>query len=296
MGILEGSIVENWGRWGSRDEAGALNHIGEAAIRGAAGLVRQGKVISLAQVISASMPVPKSRAGFQHFMGRDGGDYAAGRPARGGFQYADDTVLLPLHSGTHLDALCHCWYGDKLYNGYAATEVNSSGARRLGIDKTAAVATRGVLLDFVALAGAPLEDGFSIGADMLRAAIARTGGALQPGDAVLLRTGWQELRDAGAPIDFNAEPGIDLDAAMVLAEVGVAMIGADNYSIEVLPFPEGTVFPVHQRLIRDFGIPLLEGLVLDELAREATSFFLFVCAPLKIRGATGSPVNPIVVL
>ena len=112
---------------------------------------------------------------------------------------------------------------------------------------------------------------------------------------VLLRTGWQERQGLTEP-NFNAEPGINLDAALVLAEAGVAMVGADNYAVEVLPFPQGAMFPVHQRLIRDFGIPLLEGLVLKPLAEAGATAFLFMAAPLPIKGGTGSPLTPIAVL
>jgi kynurenine formamidase len=112
---------------------------------------------------------------------------------------------------------------------------------------------------------------------------------------VLLRTGWQESLEGRAP-DFHAEPGIDLDAALILAEAGVAMVGADNYAVEVLPFAAGTVFPVHQRLIRDYGIPLLEGLVLKDLAEAGATTFLFMAAPLPVKGGTGSPITPVAVL
>lgn len=289
-------MKEAWGRWGDADECGALNHIDATAVRGAARLVRQGRTISLAQPISPAMPVPKSRPGVMHFMNRDGGDYAAGRRRPGGFQFADDTIVMPLHAGTHLDALCHCWYDDRLYNGFSATEIRSSGSAKLGIDRLGPVATRGVLLDFVGLNGAPLQDGISIGLEMTRAAVARAGVALRAGDAVLLRTGWQERSEAGEPVDFDSEPGLDVEAALFLAEAGVALVGADNFAIEVLPFPDGTVFPVHQRLIRDYGIPLLEGLALSPLAAEGVHEFLFVAAALPIRGATGSPVNPVAIL
>jgi kynurenine formamidase len=74
------------------------------------------------------------------------------------------------------------------------------------------------------------------------------------------------------------------------------MVGADNYAVEVIPFPHGSVFPVHQRLIRDFGIPLLEGLVLAPLAEAGATEFLFIAAPLPIKGGTGSPLAPVAVL
>jgi kynurenine formamidase len=287
---------ENWGRWGSDDERGALNLIGRPQVMRAVSLVAQGQPISLAQPISARMAVPPARPRPSHFMTRDGGDYAAGARRLGDFGLADDTILLPLHLGTHIDGLCHAWCGRLLYNGVPENAVRSSGASRLGVENYPPIVTRGVLLDFVAVTGAPLPDGFTIEPDLLAAACARAGVAIETGDAVLLRTGWHEAHEAPGSADFNREPGLGVAAALVLAEAGAALVGADNYAVEVLPFPDGTVFPVHQRLIRDYGIPLLEGLVLKPLAEAGVGAFLFTAAALPLVGATGSPLNPVAVL
>ena len=286
-----------WNQWGAEDERGALNYIGPAEVRRATALVRSGEVLRLAQLLSAKTPVPAHRCGLQHFMGRDGGDYAAGAGRPGGFQFAEDSVMMPLHIGTHVDALCHAWYDDQLYNGYLGNTIRSTtGAARLGVEKMPPIVTRGVLLDLVRLKGRVLADGESIGIADLQAAAAAAGVLPGRGDAVLLRTGWLEAQKGVKKVDFNAEPGIDTDAAQWLAECCVAMVGADNFAIEVLPFPEGKVFPVHQLLIRDFGVPLLEGLMLDPLVASGRHEFLFIASPLPIVGATGSPLAPVVVL
>jgi kynurenine formamidase len=283
---------EAWGRWGAEDERGALNFIGPEQIKRAAALVRTGQVVCLSQQLSPKTPVPKHRAGVQHFMGRDGGDYAAGARRPGGFQFAEDTVVLPLHIGTHIDALCHAWCDDCLYNGFPGQGTRSTtGALRCGVDKMGPIVTRGVLLDLVRLRGAPLGSRTSIGRADLEAAATV---AIEPGDAVLIRTGWQESQSG--EISFNEEPGIDVEAALWLAERGVAMVGADNFAIEAMPFPAGTVFPVHQRLIRDYGIPLLEGLELKPLAAHGRDSFLFITTPLPVVGGTGSPVAPVAVV
>ena len=287
---------EAWGRWGADDQLGALNQIGPEQVAAAARLVKTGQRLSLAQPISSRMPVPPARPHVTHFMNRDGGDYAAGAKRTGGFQFADDTIILPLHSGTHIDCLCHAWYGDKLYNGTSGSAVSSSGAARLGAETLPPIVTRGVLLDFFALSGGALADGTSIGVDWVRQACTRAGVTLRSGDAVLIRTGWQETRGSNGTADFNREPGLGVSAAEFLAEAGAAVIGADNFAVEVMPFAEGTVFPVHQRLLRDYGIPLLEGLVLAPLAAAGATEFLFVAAALPIVGATGSPLTPIAVL
>ena len=144
---------EAQGRRGAEDERGAPNLIGPDEVRRATALVKTGQVVSLAQPLSPRMPMPKHRAGMQHFMGGDGGDYAAGARRPGGFQH---TVILPLHIGTHIDALCHAWCDDCLYNGFPGEGTRStSGALRCGIDKMPPIVTRGVLLDMVRLRGAP---------------------------------------------------------------------------------------------------------------------------------------------
>lgn len=286
---------DNWNRWGAEDERGALNHIDAEAVKRAAALVRTGQVISLAQPLSARTPFPPHRAGMQHFMGRSGGDYAAGARRPGGFQFAEDTLLMPAHIGTHIDALCHAWYDDQLYNGFpGAGTRGTTGAARCGIHRMGPIATRGVLLDVAAVRGGPLPDGAAIGVADLEQAARDAGGEPAKGDVVLIRTGWAE-RQTGV-VSFDTEPGLDLAAALWLARREVAVVGADNFAVEVLPFATGTVFPVHQRLIRDFGIPLLEGLVLKPLADTGRHDFLFAASPLPVVGGTGSPISPMAIL
>ena len=286
---------DNGNRWGAEDERGALNHIDAEAVKRAAALVRTGQVISLAQPLSARTPFPPHRAGMQHFMGRSGGDYAAGARRPGGFQFAEDTLLMPAHIGTHIDALCHAWYDDQLYNGFpGAGTRGTTGAARCGIHRMGPIVTRGVLLDVAAVRGGPLPDGAAIGVADLEQAARDAGGEPAKGDVVLIRTGWAE-RQTGV-VSFDTEPGLDLAAALWLASREVAVVGADNFAVEVLPFATGTVFPVHQRLIRDFGIPLLEGLVLKPLADTGRHDFLFAASPLPVVGGTGSPISPMAIL
>jgi len=253
--------------------------------------------VRLAQLLSHRTPVPRHRAGLQHFMGRDGGDYAAGAKRPGGFQFAEDTVVMPLHIGTHIDALCHAWCDSRLFNNYREDSLRStSGATRLGVEKMPPAVTRGVLLDVVAHRGRPLEAGEVVSRADLEACLSAAGLQLEPGDAVLLHTGWLATQAGVGEVDFNTEPGIDHAAGLWLAQQDVALIGADNYAVEVLPFAPGTVFPVHQCVIRDFGIPLLEGLQLEPLVRTGRHEFLFVAAALPIVGATGSPLTPLAIL
>ncbi len=287
---------ESWGRWGATDEIGSLNRIGPAEVRHAVSLVRQGTVFSLAQPISEHMPIPPHRPRAVHSMQRHG-ENSGGKSRRAdGFRFADDSLALPLHIGTHIDCLCHVWSDGQLYNGFPGDSVRSTGALRCSAEKLPPIVTRGLLLDCVVVKGAPFADGECIGLDIVQAACQRAGTTIREGDAVLLRTGWQEAHAATGQADFNREPGIDVAAALFLAEAGAAIVGADNYAVEVLPFPVGQIFPVHQRLIRDYGIPLLEGLVLQPLAEAGAKEFLFMAAALPVVGGTGSPLTPVAVL
>ncbi len=291
--------MNTWGKWGPADERGALNAITPEAMVRAAGLVRRGRVYPLALPVQQhKVPVFPGRAPALHFMTMDGGDYAAGQKARGGFQYTDDYLLLACHAGTHLDALAHVCSAGTMYNGFPASEVRSYGARRCGIDKVGAIFTRGMLLDVAALHGVPhLAAQHEVTAADLDACCRAQGVAVGPGDAVLLRTGWLATY-AGDPAGFEREqPGLGLDSVAWFAERQVSAIGADNTAVERVPARAGEeLFPVHVRLLRDLGIHLLELLDLEALARDRAHEFLFVAAPLRITGGVGSPLTPLAVV
>jgi kynurenine formamidase len=241
--------------------------------------------------------VPPHRKRVERFMTRDGGDYAAGARRPGGFQFAEDVVSFSTHSGTHVDALAHAWYDDLLYNGFSSDTVRStSGAQRCGAENLRPVVTRGLLLDVAAGREAPWGPDEPVTDADLERACERAGVRPEPGDAVLVRTGWLGRTGDDPATYFASEPGLDLSAARWLGAADVAVVGADNYAVEAQPSPAGTVFPVHQLLLRDLGVPLIENMVLDELAQAGVASFLFVAAPLPLVGGTAGPVAPLAVL
>lgn len=291
-------MTGNWGRWGADDEAGALNLVTEEVTRRAVGLVRSGRTLSLAQSLGPATAGPPHRHRPSRFMDRDAGDYALGARAPGGFRFAEDTVQFATHSGTHLDALSHAWSGEELYNGHPQSGTRSTrGAGRLGADKLVPVLTRGVLVDAVAASGGPLPPSAPVGVEDLERGVLEAGVTIESGDAVLVRTGWMESHGSAADY-FADEPGITADAARWLAARDVAAVGADNYAVEQQSATAG--FPAHLVLLHQHGVPLLENVVLAELAQalaaEARSTFLCVLAPIPLVGSTGSPVNPVAVL
>ena len=291
------AVPPAWGRWGPEDEAGALNLIGEPQVRAAAALVTRGRVIRLGRDLGPRTPVAPHRRGPERFMTRDGGDYASGARRPDGFQFAEEVFSFAPHTGTHVDALAHAWYGDQLYNGFSSHLTRStSGAQRCGADKLRPIVTRGVLLDMLAGGGGPFEEAHPFTAADLQGAARAAGVILGTGDAVLIHTGWFRLAGHDPRRYFGGEPGLDLSAAEWLVREGVAVIGADTYAVEAQPSPPGTTFPVHQFLLRDQGVPLIEDLALDELVAAGRHTFLFVAAPLPLVGGTAGPVCPVAVL
>ncbi|CAB4848354.1 MAG: cyclase family protein [Actinobacteria bacterium] len=290
-------MVGNWGRWGASDEAGSLNFIDPSVVVAASTLVRDGRVVSLSQDLGPQTPTAPHRSSPSRFMDRDAGDYALGARSPGGFRFAEDSVLFPSHSGTHIDALAHAWSGDSLYNGHDAGFTRSTrGAQRCGAEKLKPIVTRGVFLDLASICGGEPKIGRAFSADDLAKACDAVNVVIGAGDAVCIRTGWWPHAGRDPELFFSGEPGIDSSAAQWLADREVAVVGADNYAVECLPAPSGDTFPVHLILLWKYGVPLIEGLDLEELATAGRSEFLFVAAPLRLVGSTGSPLHPIAVL
>jgi kynurenine formamidase len=239
------------------------------------------------------------RSAPMHFMTRDGGDYAAGLAERPGFGFADDAVLLACHGATHLDALAHVWRDGLMYGGFSAKEVSSRGARRLGIEKVGPLVCRGLLVDAVPEGSIGLAPGTRIGVEALRQGL--EGIQPQPGDALVVRTGWPDLWRADRSLGTDSWPGLDLDSVDWIAESGFAVVGADTIGVEVSPSSDPTcASPLHIALMRDRGIYFLELLELGALAAALSAAgrrdFLLVIAPLPIEGGVGSPVAPVAIL
>lgn len=301
----------NWGRWGDTDERGALNLLTPEVVVAAASCVRDGRALGLSLPIrgATSSPAPttvphlRGRPLPQHFMSVDGGDYAAGARAIGaGLKMADDALIVTPHgTTTHMDALCHMWSGDELYNGHPAGRVRSYGATRCGIDKAGPVVARGVLFDIAGRRRVPhLAATDRIGAADLEACEVE----VRPGDVAIIRTGWPLIWQDGPEAYWAGQPGLAADGGRWLAERDVCMVASDNAAIGGLNArqlaDEELDDDLHMIFLWRHGIHLAEMLWLEELApalgEGGRTDFLFIAAPLAIEGGTASPINPIAVL
>jgi len=294
--------VKSWGRFGADDERGALHYATPARRAAAAALVREGHTVSCARDLPV-VPSPENPLPAQHHMLRAGDDRTL---SAFGLESSADYIGVAFHgmATSHLDALCHVFVGGRMYNGFAADEVKSTGARRGSVMAARdGIVARGVLLDVPRLRGARwLEPGEAVHRDELEAAERAQGVRVEEGDVLLVATGRDARRAALGPWSPVAEglAGLHPDTIPWLHERRVAALGADGVSdpLPGLGIP-GWRLPVHQCCLVAMGVHLLDNLALADLAaacaERARWAFFFVVAPLRVEGGTGSPVNPIAV-
>jgi kynurenine formamidase len=299
--------LKNWGKWGPDDELGVLNYITPQDIVSAAALVRKGRVFGLGLPLDENGPQRGLFGGRWnpiHQMLATGTDAVAGKhDVKPGLRYADDAINLPTQTGTQIDALSHVFLGDKMWNGYPATLVDSRGAHKNGIEKFAnKVVGRGVLLDVARYKRVEfLQDGYGITNTDLDATAKAQGVEVRRADFVIVRTGQMEDRlkkgDWGGYAGGPA-PGLAFETLDWIHGKQIAGVGSDTWGIEVRPNETGPdVFqPWHWVTIPTIGIVHLEILYLKELAeacaQDRVYEFFFCAPPLVITGGTGSPINP----
>jgi kynurenine formamidase len=284
---------------GPADRRGALNNISSAGVVAAASDVWRGQTVSLAAPI-ASGAAPDNPDPAVHQMTYPGGDPV---PASG-LVFATDRLAMNIHgdADSHIDALCHVIFDGKLYNGIDAGSVTTAGATELSIDVAGqGIVSRGLLLDIPRLRGVPwLEPGDHVTADDLLAAESAQADRIQQGDLLLVRVGHRaRRRSLGAWDAAGARAGLHPAALELLAERRIAVLGSDGNNDTAPSAAAGVDFPVHVLAINAMGLHLLDYLDLDTLVEVCDQLrrwsFLCVVAPLRLRGGTGSPVNPIAV-
>jgi kynurenine formamidase len=252
-------------------------------------LLRQARAIDLAQPWLVGMPHWPTHPPFAYSLTKAHGDYLLD----GEVSSAADSMALGTHTGTHIDALCHFSCRGLLHGGVEAATAQSygKGLRHETIDMVAPIVRRGVLLDIAALHAADvLPENHEITPGEMGEAARRAGVEVEPGDVVLLRTGWGRLwHDPRRFMNETRQPGPRLDGARWLSQAGVFAAGSDTAAFELVPSPR---MEVHVHLLVESGIHILECLNLEELAALRPAAFAFVAAPLKIVGATGSPLRP----
>jgi kynurenine formamidase len=291
--------VSNTGRWGDDDQRGTLNLIDAAAVLRGVAAARDGKVFSLAIPFDEDGPQTGAVPGRDNPRRRM---LAVNAPYTGDpadFCANDDAVEMGVQAATHWDALAHASYEGRLYNGVDAGVVDEGGAARLGIEHFGPVVTRGILVDVARLHGVDhFDDGHAVTGDDLDAAVARAGLTVEPGDALLVRTGQMHWLREGDPVRFTApSPGLSTRSVEWLHDHGVAAVATDTLVFEVWP-PEdpAVLLPVHLLHLVDMGMPQGQLWALDDLAADCAEdgrYEMLLCAtPLPLTRSVGGPVAP----
>lgn len=285
--------------WGADDQRGAANRLTPEKVVEASRLIKEGRVYQLGRLYEHGMPIPGKR----HFSLTIPG-LPTGLPQGENQMVSNDELVSGEigQVGTQFDGLGHvgCRVGndDIFYNGFKLAEFGDPyGLKKLGVENVGPFFTRGLLLDVSGLVGTDrLPAGYVISADELRACLRDHDLEILAGDAVLIRTGHGKLWMKDNETYGAGEPGIGMAAAKFLTDHEVSLIGADTWAIEAVPHESDEVaFPVHQWNLTRHGVYHLENLDLELLAAHRVYQFCFVFSPLRLKGATGSPGNPIAV-
>lgn len=291
--------VSNWGRWDDDGGRGALNHLTPARIVAAAQLVSTGVTVTLSQPLRTEASIDVPEPADHHMTMLTDVDIGSGT-----VRFAKDYVGVDYHNDghTHIDAFCHVAFEGSFFDGQPAGPTDDLGAHAGAIDilKDGLVG-RGVLIDVPRVRGVPwMEPGESVFPADLEAAERDQGVRVGTGDILLVRTGHARRQAELEPWDTGSlKSGLHPTTASFLADRRVAALGSDGNSDTVPSTTEGIAFPMHVLAINAMGVHLLDYLQFEDLARhceeEGRWEFMFVAAPLRVPGGTGSPLNPLAV-
>ena len=280
-------------KWGANDERGSINHMKPQRVLDAVKLIRTGEVIELGHVLSEKMPFFGTRR-FDVHVKRTFMNQPSNRRGSN-----EEVVIGEIGQvGTQFDGFPHQSHENSLYNCIKVDDIATrTGFSKLGIHNVGAVITRGVLIDVAGLKGVEtLPDAYEITVQDLEDALKKQNLTIQPGDAVIINTGWGRLWAKDNARFVKSCPGIGVKAAEWLMAKDPILLGSDNWPVEVSPNPDPQLsLPVHQIALVVNGVHLLENMKLDELVAKNATEFALVLQPLKIQGGTGSTVAPIAV-
>jgi kynurenine formamidase len=291
--------VSNWGRWGEDDELGTLNELSADRIVAASDLVRSGETVTLSNPLDTEASLDNPEPAVHRMTLLPDVDVGSGT-----LRFTMDYIGADYHHDTHshIDALCHVAFDGSLYNGKPSRTLTQKGAavNTIEVVKNGLVG-RGVLLDVPRLRGVPwLEPGEHVFPEDLEAAEREQAVTVAKGDILLVRTGHAlRLGEMGPWDTANAKAGLHPTTVLFLAERGVAALGSDGNSDTAPSTTEEIAFPIHALTLNAMGLFLLDYLQFEDLVpaceRAGRWEFLFVAAPLRIVGGTGSPLNPIAI-
>ncbi len=294
--------------WGPNDQTGATNRVTPAVTKAAAAEIKEGKVIPMSYPLVDGVPLFGSR--FTKTILTAVSLAPGASFGENELTYMEDTWLSQSHVGTHLDGMGHIGRKDCYYNQTPIGKfITQNNITKLGLEHLKSFATRGVVVDMVKVfqqankfKGNPackkpcLEKGTVITAADIQAGLKMYNTTLREGDIVVVHTGWGDLFEqypAQNTLFNSGEPGIGKDAATWLISQKVVAVGSDQWAVEVIPGENPKeAFIVHNMLLTDNGIHIIENVRTDLIAAEAAAtgratFFFNMTVPRAV-GMTGN--------
>jgi kynurenine formamidase len=313
FGLDEVSVEElfhslsNWGRWGDGDEKGTLNLLTPQKVLQARDLIQDGVTVSMSRLIENVPAIDVADPPLMH-MTYSGEEWALNPDHRShpwGVQLARDFLGFTYHGLylTHLDALSHFFYKGMMYNNASPAAVRTDGGATLcSVDDAAAgIISRGILADVARHRGVPwLEPGEAIGPKELESVLDAEGVTPEPGDVLVVRTGhWERRTQLGPAPVSDGFPGLHGACVPLLKNWDIAMLAGDSINDVVPSGFEVMAQPIHEIGQVSLGLWLLDNCelgALGEACHERSRYeFFFSLLPLRVKGGTGSPANPIAI-
>ena len=282
--------------WGPDDQRGAANRITPQKILQAVRLIKEGKIYQLGRVYEQGMPLSGNRT----FVLTIPGLPTSGPQGENDIVANSEMVATELGQvGTQFDGLGHIGVRvngeDLFYNGFKLSEFGDAyGLKKLGVENVGVIFTRGVLLDVAAYKGVErIELPYIVTVEDIQGTLAKQQVDIQEGDVVLFHTGHGSLWMKDNEKYKSGTPGPGVTAIKWLIEKKIVMVGSDTPATEAFPGENKDRFAeAHQQLITRNGVYNHENLDLSALAKDKVYEFVYVFAPLRLKGATGSPGNP----
>lgn len=212
--------------------------------------------------------------------------------------YSGDYLTIYAHTGTHIDAVNHFGINGKIWNNFKASDhLGSRHWNVCGVDKHPPIIARGVMLDIPKLKNVDvLPPSYGIGESDIKNACIKQSVKIMKGDVVLIRTGRMSYWPDHDKYLID-EPGINLEGAQYLCDkCQCIIIGSDNIALEQQPSEDQDSYqPVHCYMFNVKGVPIMEVLNLEKMAKDKVYEFAFIAAGPKFKGGTGSMIRPIAI-
>ena len=177
--------------------------------------------------------------------------------------YDSEAIFLSTHTGTHMDAPSHFIKGAEPIDIIDVNRFVMNNVHLLNISKSSnqLITT---------------EDIINSNTD------------IKENDSIIFSTGWEHNYNSDNYI--NSNPGLSPDAATYLSNKKINAVAIDSPSID-----SGieSKFPVHQILLKN-DVLIIENIC--NLTQIDKKILKLIAIPLKLQGATGSPIRALAII